>query len=290
MSTGRGFNIMSGLASVQRFKTIVKNFRLKPRTVLDELSVFTWEQNLIRKKHPSFELNGKRVLEIGTGYSFSMAGVFWLLGASEVVTIDIVRLVNSTLHKKIELDDHRLGFLLRSMDAPAGRLKTLMSQGTTLEGFLRTANVNYHAPFNLLHDDIAQLGKFDFIYSHSVLEHIYPEDLLQFPVVLKKLGGFQCHFADFKDHKCYKGGHRFGFYEKPKIFDMEFRKDGDYVNRLRISEIVNLFTIGGFEVDIVYENYDPVTSLKNINIHPDFNTFTEKDLCSEGLGVIAREI
>ena len=77
------------------------SFRVNILTLLEKSAIFTWHLNLIRKAIPDFSIKGKRILEIGTGFSFSMAGIWWVMGAKEIVTVDIAPLALPDYHKHI---------------------------------------------------------------------------------------------------------------------------------------------------------------------------------------------
>ena len=156
----------------------------------------------------------------------------------------------------------------------------MVAEKEDVQKYLKLVNTNYFAPFDIVTDDYSRLGEFDFIHSNCVLEHVYSENLIKFPDILNKLSrGVQCHFVGFKDHGNTEPYESFKY---SLSHDLVFRKTlyGNYINRLRISDIKNLFN-----GETIYEAYSD-TSLLPETIHSDFQKYNNKDLCSDGLGFI----
>ena len=89
----------------------------------------------------------------------------------------------------------------------------------------------------------------DFIWSHSVLEHVRKKDFADMVVELRRIvkaTGKMSHNADLKDHL---GDALNNLRFSDRLWESEFMaKSGFYTNRLQHQDILKLFREGGFEI------------------------------------------
>lgn len=216
-----------------------------------------------------FPLEGKRVMEIGTGRCLDMPVAFYLAGAESTETVDLHR------YLKPELVFGSLRNLLRNRDevralfapftsggAVENRIDAL-SKTTVFEDFLRVANIRYHAPVDARRTGLAA-GTIDLQFSYTVFEHI-PGDMLRDILIeasrlLRPDTGVACHHIDLSDH--------FGQVDKSitkvnflRFSEREWSKyNGNqfaYHNRLRTRDYEKIYREAGHQilnrVDVVDE-------------------------------------
>ncbi|MCT7961873.1 class I SAM-dependent methyltransferase [Laspinema sp. D1] len=123
----------------------------------------------------------------------------------------------------------------------------------------------------------------DFIFSQAVLEHIRRNEFLDVMKELRRIiknTGYCSHMIDLKDHL---GGNlnNLRFYER--IWELDFMvKSGFYTNRIRYSEMIDLFQEANFQItSIEIKKWDKLpTSRKNLAF-PFRNMPDEELLVSE---------
>jgi hypothetical protein len=153
-------------------------------------------------------LNGLACLEIGSGYVLSDSLIMWLLGASKVISSDYNNIASYdatylSIRKTNKIDLRKIlsKFEGTPLDVDV-KLELLFS--VSQKDFVKFLNkiISYHAPYDS--GENCQLGKFDFIYFVSVLEHISTNKLI--PILrgyLNQLNndGIWINHIDLKDHR-----------------------------------------------------------------------------------------
>lgn len=130
----------------------------------------------------------------------------------------------------------------------------------------------------------------DFVFSHSVLEHV---KLNEFEETISNLfrlqtpGGVASHFIDLQDHLAY-GLNSLRF---PRdIWESKlFFSSGFYTNRLRASQIADIFRSLGYEIlDLeVLKKWDTLP-LPIEQLHKDFRNLSLEDLCTAWIHLVVR--
>ncbi len=208
-----------------------------------------------------FRLEGKRIMEVGTGWRPEMPLFFYLLGAARVDTFDLHRYVREELALDsvaalLERETEALERLDRHAASHA-EVRTrwnALRDVRTLDDFFRITNIRYHAPVDAANTQLAP-GSVDLHFSYTVFEHI-PRDVLiailrEASRVLDPAGGLACHHIDLSDHFAHVDPSismvNFLQYE-----EAEWRKYNDnqfaYHNRLRIDEFESLYREAGHEI------------------------------------------
>ena len=228
------------------------------------------------------DIEGKRCLEIGTGYVGSSAIVMWLLGAKAVTSIDLNRIFNSGALKEsiLSADRDRLFVELKEHVESEGSLKARIDLVYEWAG-TADGNIAYYfdylAPFDLLKDHVN--GEFDFLYSVSTLEHIprsIADRFLEKTSAVLVDGGMSLHFVDLTDH----------YDQSMNPFDFLTLERGRYSeddeadsrgNRIRASEWLRMSSATGLICDIVLTQCAPRALLPKALVDP-FNAMSEEEL------------
>ena len=227
-------------------------------------------------------IEGRRCLEIGTGYVGSSPVVMWLLGAQTVTSIDLNRLliVDALKESILSVEKNELFNILRkhvkSEESLNNRIIQLYIWADSKKENLPDC-FSYLSPFNILADRFDK--DFDFVFSISTLEHIPRSIVSQFAEKLASVlasGGVGLHSIDLTDH--------FDSKETPLGFlaltgDV-YSDDSDADsrgNRIRGSEWHDVFIKSGLTADIVKSSSAPRTHLPEILASP-FNEMNIEEL------------
>jgi hypothetical protein len=194
-----------------------------------------------------YPVDGRRVMEVGTGRRIEMPLAFYLCGAREVHTFDLHRYLRPELVEAsvAAMAAHRAELLdLFSPVSPRADVEARLdrlSAAPNLETILRTANVRYHAPADAAKTGLPD-GSIDFQFSYTVFEHI-PGPVLS--AILTEAGrllsptGVACHHIDLSDHFAHED-RSIPMIHFLRYSEDEFRIYNDnqfaYCNRLRKSE------------------------------------------------------
>lgn len=223
----------------------------------------------VRRAFPDGRLDGRTVLEIGPGDSLASAVSARAYGAAETLLID----AGAFASREVALYRAVADMLVEAgHDAPA------LGDVVTLEDVLARCSARYLTrgvqSFAAVPD-----GSVDFIWSHSVLEHI---PLNELPMLMREMrrvlkpGGRMSHNIDFQDHL----GHalnnlRFSQarWEAPLMRDAGF-----YTNRVRGLTMHALMRDAGFE--LVEEGFGrwPALPTPRAALAPQFRDLDEDEL------------
>ncbi len=215
-------------------KALVQNGMSLLPEALAEPIYYRLQRNLGELRNPRFDLRfdaalntvellrdhrdgieGARVLEVGTGRTVDVPMALWLMGAGEVVTVDIARLLRPELvaesyqhlrerwpffrKRFVELADERL---VDERFATLGRATGGGVRPNELHDVLRAMNVRYHAPADATALEMPD-ASFDVMTTYVVFQHVPPEPMkaiLQAGRRLLKKSGAMVHVANTGDH------------------------------------------------------------------------------------------
>ncbi|GIF21462.1 SAM-dependent methyltransferase [Actinoplanes tereljensis] len=247
-----------------------------------------------------FRAEGTRCLEVGTGHLPIAPVAFFLLGAAEVVTVDLHRrldidLTTEMIRRMVEASD-RIAELYDGLVDPSVLKERLAILKNLPPADLRSLNVHYAAP-----GDAARMpdenDTFDLSFSMTVLEHVTPPAIAAILTEANRLlkpTGFAAHLIDPSDHFAHQDNTitrinflRFSEREWQRLGGNEF----SYCNRLRAPDLERLFTDAGFAIERRLHTVDDrslAAVKRGFPIHPDYISHNPEDLCTTELELYAR--
>ncbi len=153
----------------------------------------------------------------------------------------------------------------------------------------------YHPKTNLV---AAALPEASLVFSRFVLEHVRPEDIqamhLKFAKELPP-GSHLLHFISPSDHRAHSD-QTLSLQDFLQYSEAEWngiQTKFDYHNRLRLPQYLSIFEACGFEIVFVsHDNPEPGSKrhqqFSALDIHPDFQHFTEKELTAGSIVVLLK--
>jgi hypothetical protein len=227
-------------------------------------------------------IEGRRCLEIGTGYVGSSSVVMWLLGARAVTSIDLNRLlVPAALRESIRsVEKTEIHGILRKYVQSEASLSARIDQiyaWADSEQNNPPGCFSYLAPFDLL--TCGPFDSFDFIYSASTLEHIRRSLVGRFVRKTASMladGGVALHFIDLKDHFDSEAD-PLGFLALQHDEYSDDSNADSRGNRIRGSEWLEVFAGSGLAAEIVMSSRAPRAQLPG-NLAVPFSGMDVQDL------------
>ena len=227
-------------------------------------------------------IEGRRCLELGTGYVGATPVVMWLLGAAAVTSIDLNRLlVLDALKESIRLTDRvELRNVLKPYVTSERALETrLVRMYAWLDSNPKTLpeGISYLAPCDLLTYEFK--SPFDLIFSVSTLEHI-PRTIVgpfiqRMASVLAK-DGVCLHAIDLSDHL--DSAHDpLGFLAANCTDYCEDSNADSRGNRIRSAEWLNIFSASGLTASVVGSEHASCSQLPERLADP-FDRMAKEDL------------
>jgi hypothetical protein len=227
-------------------------------------------------------IEGRRCLELGTGYVGATPVVMWLLGAAAITTIDLNRLfVLDSLRESIRLANRMDLFNVLKPHVTSAR--ALEQRLVRMYGWLDSTptslpdGITYLAPCDLLTYDFT--SQFDLVFSVSTLEHI-PRSIVgpfleRMASVLAK-GGTCLHAIDLSDHL--DSAHNpLAFLAVNRTDYCEDSNADSRGNRIRSSEWLNLFASCGLSASVVWSESATRSQLPDRLTEP-FDRMAKQDL------------
>jgi len=222
---------------------------------------------------------GKVIVEFGPGGSNFSALIGHALGVSQSILIDIEPIDQLTLESS-----EKNFFLIKDNLKSRGKYDTIQNYDF--------AGIDYRymseGIISLRHLESKSV---DFLWSHSVLQHIYIDSFLsvlnEFHRILKP-GSLMSHKVDLKD--CIAFG-----LNNMRFSDVIWNSDrfftsGFYTNRIRRDEMLNLFSDSGFDVIKTIDFYFEEAPLKLTQCSKDIRErYNDHDLIYSGMHCILRK-
>ena len=234
----------------------------------------------------------------------------WLLGAERILTVDLnVYLRPEILHSDLTYCRTHQAWLRDllaphdSGDGAAARLDELLALDLRLparqllEQVLQRCNITYVAPADASALDLAERS-IDVQLSRVVLEHVPPDALrrlLESAAWLLKPNGLCAHWIDLSDHFQH-GDTSISRINFLRFTDTEWeRLAGNrfmYMNRLRASDYLSLFTGSGLEIlevqSVVDEECRALVESDKLPLAAKFRHMPGADLATVSQLVVAR--
>lgn len=282
--------------SLRRFKR-----RIVPYQPVISRGAFAIDEGLIQVqwlRETLGTLEGKRILEIGSGWELLLPMLFSLCGAGRVYLTDLTALIDRhTLTGGLQSFRYNRQRILDALQLdPALFDRKFAGEVGSEREFLEKNGFVYLAPCDCRHLPL-EAASVDAITSRSVFEHIPPpviEDILKECYRLLAPGGLVCHFIDNSDHWEHgdKSISRINFLQySDRAFRLTYLNSLNYQNRLRHSEYVAMLRACGFEIVKEHRNVDSqaLAALRNLPLSPRFAKFSKEDLATTDSYLLARK-
>ena len=219
------------------------------------------------------------LLELGPGDSVGTALIASAIGASRTYLLDSGRFANpdTTLYR----------LMARSLAAQGYDVPDI-SDATDVRDVLAACRATY------LTDGVpsfAHIGSdsIDFAWSNTVLQHVRREEVGKLAAELRrvmKATGVASHTIDFRDMLGGALNHLrvpVTWWESPLV-----RRSGAYTNRLRYSELLNIFQEAGFLIQIVSQGRWTELPTPRRAMRAPFRRMADEDLLTYHVDVVMR--
>ena len=235
------------------------------------------------------EVEGKVIVEIGTGWDAVVSILLFWMGAAAVYTYDHVRHVRFALVKMFlaEMPD-LVGEVSRATSIPEAVLRERfdrLAAAQDLDTLFRAAGIRYYAPADATRTGLPD-HSVDVVCSYAVLEHV-PESVIdgitaEAKRILKPGGvafhsiGLQDHFVSFDPSIT-----TVNFLQCPEWWWRIFVKHKiQYLNRLRRNEYLKLFQAHGARVEVKEFTINPgdLAALKTMKVDRRFEGMALEEL------------
>lgn len=205
-------------------------------------------------------IEGRTVVEVGTGHRLCLPMALWLCGAGEIHTVDL----NPYLKPELVIEDidylrsHRgeiVALFGRHALAPGfdQRFQRLLARRCRLPELLDLMHIRYLAPGDATRLPLAA-GSADYHVSYTVLEHIPPKTLTAILSEGKRVvgtDGLLVHHVDFSDHFSHSD-RSISAVNFLRFTERQWQRHAGnrymYHNRLRIDELLALADQSGLTV------------------------------------------
>lgn len=220
-------------------------------------------------------------LELGPGDSLLSAMVAHAFGASAYYLVDVGPFAEMNVTRY-----RAMAQLLSDYGLPTLDVADLTSVEAVLAACRATYGTSGLASLQSIPDK-----SIDFIWSHSVLEHLkraeFEETMYQLRRVLCDSGTCS-HSVDLQDHL---GGGLNNLRFSERVWESRFMAEsGFYTNRIRYSEMLALFRKAGFAAKvIVAKSWDELPTPKS-RLWSRFRRLPEEELCVSGFEVVLTPI
>jgi SAM-dependent methyltransferase len=232
-----------------------------------------------RRAYETIDLSRRTILEIGPGDSLASAVIGRAYGAERVILVD------AGSFARLDMAFYRrLAQTLEDRGLPSPDLARVGSIDEMLQACGTTYLTSGVDSLASLPDDSV-----DLIWSHSVLEHVYLEDVPRLFGEARRIlrpGGLMSHNIDYQDHLAHSANSlRFSkrFWESDLI-----RKSGVYTNRLRASAMHRLVSEQGLEIMTEGFGRWAAPPVCRKRLHQDFRGLPDDDLLVRTSHLLAR--
>jgi len=218
-------------------------------------------------------------LELGPGDSLLSAMVAHAFGASGYHLVDVAPFAHADLKRYRAMAD-----FLAGQGLPAPDVEDL----TSIETILAVCRATYGTA-GLTSLRAIQDKSVDFVWSHTVLQHVRRAEFLETMQELRRVlraDGISSHWVDLQD--CLGGAlnnlrFRESVWESPLMAGSGF-----YTNRIRYSEMLAVFKEAGFESEVVHlKRWDRLPTSRS-KLDDRFRGLSHDELCVRGFHVILR--
>jgi SAM-dependent methyltransferase len=223
-------------------------------------------------------LSGKTILEIGPGDSVGTALVAASYGMQTIlVDAGSYAVSDVEFYKKL-----------------AGELSSLGLRVPDIKGVKTLNDILIACDAKYMTNGISELSKIqsdsvDLIFSQAVLEHIPKHEFVEMVSECKRIlspGGVASHRVDLKDHL---GGSLNNLRFSEKLWESDFfSKSGFYTNRIRYSQMLDIFRNEGFSVEVKHIDRWDKLPISRDKLSNEFMYLSDDDLMINGFNVLLR--
>lgn len=245
-----------------------------------------------------FRVQGRDLLEIGTGWLPVFPLCFALAGARRCHTFDLHRHLNPAVMAKAlhELERHLPAIAQACGDAESlvrERWQRLAGAGAGAD-ILAAAGIEYHAPADATLTGLPD-ASVALVFSNSVLEHVTPEVLAPMMRESRRVlqpDGLSLHSVNCGDH--------YAYFDRTitqvhylRFSDRQWRKwnnDLLYQNRLRPVDFIDAARAAGMDVllDLHVPRPELMARFEQIPFAPEFRRYPPEQLCCTSVTFAAR--
>jgi SAM-dependent methyltransferase len=269
-----------------------------------------WERDMLRGaaslaswlREAGIPVEGRRVMEVGTGRWIDLPLGFFLCGARSVDTFDLhpylkaslveqsARLIGDAAAKVEEL------FLPVANPEALGPRLRVVREARGAADLMEKAAIRYHAPADAAATGLPD-GSIDVHTSYTVFEHIPAATLTDILLEARRLlapGGVVLHHIDPSDHFSHDDP-RIPAIHFLRFSDAEWERYGGnqfgYHNRLRVNDYRRIFESCGFEILRFRESVDRRSMellASGFSVDDRFRGLPPEALCCSVFRVLAR--
>lgn len=276
-------------------KNITKGVNLSEEYITDRL--IHAKNHLKYYKQITGNDSPEKVYELGTGWYPIIPIYYFMMGAKDIVSIDIQSHVSE---KQLKLaitkvcsiiDKPGFSFFFKSVDYQRIDYLKNLNLNIHRDEILKSLNIR------LLIKDAQKTGfenqYFDLISSNNTFEHIESNTLRNILAEMKRIGSATCihsHFVDLSDHFSHldKSIGPFNFLKfskkKWKTIDNNIQPQ----NRLRINSYRELFRSAGLKIEIEENRCGNPDEIYNLHVDSDFKRIAINDLIVSHSHIVAR--
>lgn len=248
-------------------------------------------------------ITGKRFVEVGTGHMVNGPTAFWLLGAGEILTVDLNPYLSGKLvaesNEYIRRNEREILSLFGAhaeKDDFRKRFRQLVSFRGSLAGLLSMMNVRYFAPGDARALPVSE-NSYDFHVSNTVLEHIPPDVLAGILAEANRVlkpEGLLVHRIDPSDHFSHDDDSiaavnflRFSDEEWHRLAGNRFM----YQNRLRARDYISIFEQAGARIlrsERLVDERSLQTLKDGLEVSDRFAGLDAEELATTDISIMAR--
>jgi SAM-dependent methyltransferase len=244
-------------------------------------------------------LEGRRLMEVGTGWFPVLPVCYSLGGVARCATYDLTRHLNAELtFRMLEGLEKWLGKIAQAAHRDVGEVENeyrRLKQAGTVEQLLEAARIDYRSPADASRTELEE-ASVDIVFSNSVLEHVPPgaiQAILNESARVLKPGGLSIHSANCGDHYAYfdKSITAINYLtytgREWKFWDNELL----YQNRLRPVDFIEMAKRAGLEVPVSIHRARPelLAALPGLRIAPEFKQYPSEQLCATSVDFVGRK-
>jgi SAM-dependent methyltransferase len=233
----------------------------------------------LQRAYPQGLPPGSVILELGPGDSIASAVIACAYGVKHTYLVDVGSFAsrNVAFYQSVASNMRR-----RGMNVPD------LAGAASFEDILHTCNAEY------LTDGIQSLRKIptesiDFVWSHSVLEHVRKNELERVLQELKRVlkpDALSSHNIDFQDHL---DGTLNNLRFSDSVWESPFfAKSGFYTNRIPAITMHGMFKTAGFEIRQEGFGKWPALPTPRKSMHADYRTYRDEDLLNRTSHVLLK--